>query len=370
MDLEKGATGRIRDLRTVLAGLSEADVLRVLSDFSLEAAAGHGFADSTDFDLVHEGKIFPPKAVLGLAATRVIGRPLTSDEFSGGERSACFQILRGLGFVIQPKAHIALEPDGLVRSSAPPYPFEVGRDYVRSDIFKIVGFDDPGGGNMYTGYASHGDDWFIFCGVGVAGRTGHDYGNHFDGNELIWYGKTNASLKNASVQSLLAPKGRVYIFYRDDNRKPFKFAGIGTPKRVRDTKPVEVTWAISLPTETSGALPEEIEAPGTVYEGAKKTITVNAYERDRTARDRCIAHWGCECIVCGFDFGKRYGATGVGFIHVHHLKPISEIGEQYRLDPVQDLRPVCPNCHAMLHRSRAVLSIEQLQNILQSQAKT
>ncbi|AUL13849.1 hypothetical protein B7P02_02620 [Bordetella bronchiseptica] len=37
---------------------------------------------------------------------------------------------------------------------------------------------------------------------------------------------------------------------------------------------------------------------------------------------------------------------------------------RYELDPVRGLRPVCPNCHAMLHRRTPVLSIEALQEIL------
>ena len=363
-ELKKGPTGRIQNLRQVLSAVSRADVLEAISNFSFESAAAFGFADSTDFDLLHEGTAFPPKAVLGLASARAVGRPLTSDEFSGGEKSACFQILRALGFQIEPKQRPNIKPGVPTGASEPCFPFEVGKEYVRLDIFKIIGIEDPGGGNWYTGYTSHGEDWFIFCGVGAAGRTGHDYGNHFDGNDLVWYGKTNASLRNASIQRLLASSRRVYIFCRDDNRKPFKFAGLGTAKHFRDVKPVEVTWELHPITAGPDVIAEEIVAPGPVYEGAKKVITVNAYERDRTARDRCIEHWGLRCVACDFDFGETYGSIGAGFIHVHHLRPISEIGEQYRLDPVEDLRPVCPNCHAMLHRGNPVLSIEKLREII------
>jgi 5-methylcytosine-specific restriction protein A len=55
-----------------------------------------------------------------------------------------------------------------------------------------------------------------------------------------------------------------------------------------------------------------------------------------------------------------YGDIGKGFIHVHHLKPVSQIGETYEVDPINDLRPVCPNCHAMLHRPEETLTIEEL----------
>ena len=37
---------------------------------------------------------------------------------------------------------------------------------------------------------------------------------------------------------------------------------------------------------------------------------------------------------------------------VHHIKPLSEINEEYEVDPINDLIPVCPNCHAMLHRQQ------------------
>lgn len=69
-------------------------------------------------------------------------------------------------------------------------------------------------------------------------------------------------------------------------------------------------------------------------------------------------------MVCGFDFQRCYRSLGDGFIHVHHLKPIAEIGEQYQLDPINDLRPVCPNCHAMLHRTSPVMSIDALQTLI------
>ncbi|MCP3023363.1 HNH endonuclease [Cupriavidus basilensis] len=105
---------------------------------------------------------------------------------------------------------------------------------------------------------------------------------------------------------------------------------------------------------------EELDAAGGVVEGAKRQITVNAYERDPTAKPRCIKRWGSTCVVCGFNFGVVYGELGDGFIHVHHLKPIHTIGEEYVLDPENDLRPVCPNCHSMLHRQKETLSIEEL----------
>jgi 5-methylcytosine-specific restriction enzyme A len=55
-----------------------------------------------------------------------------------------------------------------------------------------------------------------------------------------------------------------------------------------------------------------------------------------------------------------YGKVADGYIHVHHLRPLSEINGEYVVDPVQDLRPVCPNCHAVLHLGGQCRSIEEV----------
>lgn len=116
----------------------------------------------------------------------------------------------------------------------------------------------------------------------------------------------------------------------------------------------------AIAAERENIFPDEL-APGLKYtEGAKKQIRVNAYERNPKARKACLEHYGCICAVCNFDFSKKYGEFAKGFIHVHHLKPLALTNGQYKLDPVADLMPVCPNCHAMLHFSKTVLTIDEL----------
>lgn len=112
------------------------------------------------------------------------------------------------------------------------------------------------------------------------------------------------------------------------------------------------------------AIPEEISTPSLYFEGACRSITVNVYERDPRARKACIQHYGTTCFVCSFDFSATYGSLGDGFIHVHHLVPLSQINEGYNVDPIRDLRPVCPNCHAMLHKREKVLTIDELKKTL------
>ena len=69
-------------------------------------------------------------------------------------------------------------------------------------------------------------------------------------------------------------------------------------------------------------------------------------------------------MVCDFDFQKTYGKIGKNFIHVHHLTKVEDIGNKYEVNPINDLRPVCPNCHSMLHKQEPPLTIEELKLLL------
>jgi len=113
-------------------------------------------------------------------------------------------------------------------------------------------------------------------------------------------------------------------------------------------------------------LPEEVAATTEteLVEGATCRVTVNAYERNPEARRRCIEHYGTSCAVCAFNFGATYSEVAKGYIHVHHLRPLSQIGSEYVVDPIEDLRPVCPNCHAVLHRRIPAYSIQEVRAFL------
>lgn len=111
--------------------------------------------------------------------------------------------------------------------------------------------------------------------------------------------------------------------------------------------------------------PEEIQDDRRYAEGAVRRVAVNAYERSRIARQKCIEYYGLNCCVCGINFRQKYGDLGDGFIHIHHLRSLTEITGPYRVDPRKDLRPVCPNCHAMLHRRTPAYSIEELKLMIE-----
>jgi 5-methylcytosine-specific restriction protein A len=100
--------------------------------------------------------------------------------------------------------------------------------------------------------------------------------------------------------------------------------------------------------------------PESFMEGKSKEVTQTRYERNPQARKTCLRHHGYSCKICEFNFEKNFGEIGKGFIHVHHINEIAGIGKEYEIDPKNDLIPVCPNCHAMIHSKRPAFTIDKI----------
>lgn len=161
------------------------------------------------------------------------------------------------------------------------------------------------------------------------------------------------------------PTVHVLVDFRDATEAP-------SSPRLPPSVGQEVASAIADATNTSSPVvdarslvsADEVEFDGPLVEGAVKSVLVNAYERSAEARRRCIEHWGPACTVCDFDFGEVYGSALRGFIHVHHLKALSEIAAEYVVDPVADLRPVCPNCHAVIHSREPQYAVDEARGLV------
>jgi predicted HNH restriction endonuclease len=157
--------------------------------------------------------------------------------------------------------------------------------------------------------------------------------------------------------------------YADETLERLHWQKLGNQfgQHFRQRKPEEIDEVFeilaTLYRETR-SLPGEIRDREHFVEGAVLRISVNSYERRPEARRRRIDHYGARCFICGFDFGTVYGPIGQGFIHVPHSVPLSEIQREYNVDPVADLRPVCPNCHAVLHLGTEALTIDRVRELL------
>ena len=131
--------------------------------------------------------------------------------------------------------------------------------------------------------------------------------------------------------------------------------------------PEEGAW-YAYPSGLSPALSESIGSTDEIFsEGLRTTTKSTTVQRNQEARQKCLVEYGLSCAVCNFNFNEVYGSHGFGYIHVHHLNPVAATDGEYEINPKQDLRPVCPNCHAMLHRGmgNTPLSINQLKKIME-----
>lgn len=107
-----------------------------------------------------------------------------------------------------------------------------------------------------------------------------------------------------------------------------------------------------------------------LHEGTEYESRGIRYERDKDARNICIAYYKnqdsenkCRCQVCGMSFEDVYGEKGRDFIEVHHIVPISERGGDYVVKPTEHLIPLCSNCHSMIHHAK--LSVPELRRLFE-----
>ena len=247
--------------------------------------------------------------------------------------------------------------------------FTVGNQYTKKDLYKMLKVPlERQKGAWDTGYREYEEEIFIFSNVGIPGRTGHDYNNYWDGDLFVWEGKTKSNFKQPLIQKMLHPSKpeSIHLFTRISDKNPFTYEGTVIVKEFKDTIPVKIVWGFD---KNPYDIFEEEEAIKSgeaeiFYEGALTNVRINKYERNPLARRMCIEHYGCFCNVCKFDFFLRYGDWGKNYIHVHHLIPIASVKEEYILNPENDLIPICPNCHSMIHRKKQMITIEDLKALI------
>lgn len=99
-------------------------------------------------------------------------------------------------------------------------------------------------------------------------------------------------------------------------------------------------------------------------EGTATEVRSIRYERNPINRQLCLFRKGYNCSVCGMNFYNVYGEIGYHFIEVHHTTPVSMMGPDYHLDVDRDLVPLCPNCHAMVHKRNPLFTVEELKKLM------
>ena len=209
-------------------------------------------------------------------------------------------------------------------------------------------------------------------------------------DEFVWYLNSVANLKGKTPTHLTESlERRVQIFARENVDTSFTcvydYSDSSFLQRIFENLRNNTEWmaynkrhAVTLTSSLqhyiqfleyrkSNKILPILSSPDSYKEGRVTYVHAVGYERNTEARKACIDHYGCRCAVCGFDFEKIYGHIGHNFIEVHHVTPVHERGGEYVVDPVKDLRPLCSNCHSMIHRRDPVYSIDELKAIISQQ---
>ncbi len=184
----------------------------------------------------------------------------------------------------------------------------------------------------------------------------------FKGKYAVWNGTSEGALKKLNVWPDFPRGSSDGEKYDSLNQFLNEFSkDVSTDLWVLDW----LFWIVDDMFKQQPQIPEEIIPTDQKYfpEGRNEPRTVNRYERDLRARKQCLKHYGAKCFICSFDFSKVYGSQYDGIIHVHHITPLSEVTDMYKVDPIKDLIPVCPNCHAVIHKKRPSLTKEQIDEL-------
>lgn len=192
-------------------------------------------------------------------------------------------------------------------------------------------------------------------------RSLPDYGPHWDQEKA----KTGGETLYCDIR-FDCLSDDVLVTWRELQLSPFssfrwgiQASGVCIPAPIANA--LEEQWQ----SRTAGTLTTPFTPIATTLpEGAKRKVVVNAYERNPLARAACIAYHGHQCKVCNVDLGKKFGEIAEGFIHVHHIVPLASIGRRYAVDPINDLVPICPTCHAVIHLKIPPLSVAEARSLL------
>jgi len=110
-------------------------------------------------------------------------------------------------------------------------------------------------------------------------------------------------------------------------------------------------------------LPQELAANPAYPEATQKRILVNYYERNPAARKKCLEVHGYTCKCCDTTLANVYGEIADKLIHVHHINPIASLAQPGNVDPINDLVPVCPNCHGIMHLRNPPLTVSEVRDV-------
>lgn len=245
---------------------------------------------------------------------------------------------------------------------------QISQIYTRKQLQEMFDIVDA---TINTGVfrpKGHDSVWLFVTEHKTPDRT--QYTDHLDGDILHWdgqmSGRTDRIIIDHGQQEL-----ELLLFYRKRKYEHpgagFRYEGPFVYASHEGSRPTRFTLRRALAVEeiTQSDL-DALQTEEEYFEGSRKSRFTNYYERNPKLRTAAILYHGMKCKACGFDFGEVYGERGAGYIEVHHLHPVSNLGRKVKIDPKTDMTVVCSNCHRMIHRKKdEVLSLAELKRLIQ-----
>lgn len=241
--------------------------------------------------------------------------------------------------------------------------------YSRDDLANFLGYS--GREALTSGVICPANSNEIVLIVNRASRPDFpQYMNEFDGEILKMDGRKD----HVYDQRLASPSPNdvIRLFFREGRRGLFTYYGRMKLLRyeLSADKPSRFTFrAIEVLNDTGDA-----GGPGhksddsfvALPEGSKKLAKHVEYERNPKNRAAAIRKHGHGCVVCGIRFDAVYGPElAKSYIEIHHAVSISKLDG--RAPNIDDLVPLCANCHRMAHRRLGeIVPIQELKDLYES----
>lgn len=294
-------------------GISRQQILNAIS--ALDSDVAHLFAESTRYDLIYEGRSYPPKAVLGLAAREITGRDYGPYDFKGGVESKCFKILQSNGFEIVEKSQAETSRHGQVWSD---------EELEASVEAYIDMLDKERRGEPYLKKTYYQE---------LADRFGRK--------------ESSPEFRMQNISYVYALMGRRTV----KGLLPAKHVGADVAKRIE--KAIQKTEGISLepilnvPTTSSkrrGVANMLPEPPSEDQTTVASTAQVTRFSRRQDVIDWVLSEADGICEGCDNPAPfQRF--DGTPYLEVHHLRRLADRGSDWITNAVA----LCPNCHRRFH---------------------
>jgi 5-methylcytosine-specific restriction protein A len=298
-------------------GINRHHVLEAISRF--DAGTHHEFADSTAYDLLHNDRRYPPKAIVGLASEILTGEKFTPKDFKGGIESKCFRILEFNGFKIVPKKDTN-RPAGSERNE------KWGREELKASVQAYLDMQKMD---------RNGDKFTKISIYGPLART---------------FGRTVKSIeyRMQNISYVLSLHGRDWL----KGFSPARNVGTNVAAQIEsilaeienrersDSIAFEAAVDIRL-RKPRASKPKGILAP------KKVDSTSKVYERCPDVKAWVLSNSKGICENCETP-APFVTSSGRFFLEVHHVRAIAEGGS----DRTENAVAICPNCHRAFHHSR------------------